>query len=471
MANDPSVISQPVQAMRNDWAVVDALLGGTTAMRAAGESFLPKWPKEENEAYKFRLKNSTLLPAFAETVNSNAGRVFANPVALDPATPARIVDLCDNIDNQGNNLTAWASWFFSHAISHGIAFALVEFPKTRNEKGEQIYKTLADELRAGVRPYVVSIQCKQVLGWSAEIIDGKPILTQFRYIETVDVQDSENVFASKTIEQVRVLERGGWAVYRKNKETGTWSEFDSGRTSLNYIPLAVLYTKRTGFMTAVPPLMELAHLNIKHWQSQSDQDNILHVARVPVLAKTGSADQYDEAGNRISWQMTIGTSQAVDLGADGDLKFVEHSGAAIESGRQSLLDLESQMQIAGAKLLQKDKQQTKTATQAAEEAAQELSPLESMADLLEDCIDQILQICADFIGEPSGGYCNVSGNFDVDYAAQENMQMLKQMTDSGYLSQQTFFSEAQRRGVVSQDVSWEDEKQRIADQGPAIGAL
>ncbi len=45
------------------------------------------------------------------------------------------------------------------------------------------------------------------------------------------------------------------------------------------------------------------------------------------------------------------------------------------------------------------------------------------------------------------------------------------MTDSGYLSEQTLFREVQRRGVISGDLDWEEEQQRIADQGPALGAL
>ena len=40
-------------------------------------------------------------------------------------------------------------------------------------------------------------------------------------------------------------------------------------------------------MRGTPPLLNLGLLNIKHWQSQSEQDNILHVARVPLLVAYG----------------------------------------------------------------------------------------------------------------------------------------------------------------------------------------
>ena len=55
-------------------------------------------------------------------------------------------------------------------------------------------------------------------------------------------------------------------------------------------------------MRGSPPLLNLALLNIKHWQSQSEQDNILHVARVPILSVYGLAE---------GQELTIGSSSAM----------------------------------------------------------------------------------------------------------------------------------------------------------------
>ncbi|MBN8905325.1 MAG: DUF4055 domain-containing protein, partial [Rhodospirillales bacterium] len=180
--------------------------------------------------------------------------------------------------------------------------------------------------------------------------------------------------------------------------------------------------------------------------SQSDQDNSLHVARVPMLAVIGveAPSQDGLPGNEI----TIGTNAATYLPLQGDMKFVEHTGKAIEAGRQSLLDLEDQMRMAGAKLLQKEKQATKTAAQAEEEAAQELSPLETMAGSFEDAIDQVLQYFAMWMGVDEGGHCEVNGNFDVDYDIATTLPFLQTMNDRTKLSDQSFFEEVQRRGIL-----------------------
>ena len=65
--------------------------------------------------------------------------------------------------------------------------------------------------------------------------------------------------------------------------------------------------------------MELGHLNVEHWQSSSDQQTILHVARVPLLFVIG-----------VETPLTIGADSLITASNPGaELKFVEHSGAAI----------------------------------------------------------------------------------------------------------------------------------------------
>ncbi|MFD1690662.1 DUF4055 domain-containing protein [Azotobacter chroococcum] len=449
MSNDPSQTIPAVDAMREDWAVVAPLMGGTKAMRAAGKLLLPQYPAEDDDTYKTRLSLSTLLPAYAETVGNMTSRVFAEPLQLGDDVPEQIKTLCLDIDRAGNDLNSWAVEWFKAGLSHGLCHALVDYPQT----GE--LRTRADEIAAGVRPYAVLIKPEQVLGWRSE--GGQ--LTQVRYIEAVEEPDGEGVAC---VQQIRVLELGAWRIYRRPDNGGAWVLHDEGTNSLSRIPWVTFYAGRTGLMTAKPPLLELAHLNVKHWQSQSDQDNLLHVARVPLLFIFTNDEQF---------QLVISAGSATRMPEGGDAKYVEHTGAAIEAGRQSLLDLIDEMRMAGAKLLQKDKQQTKTATQAEEEAAQDLSPLARMAAQFADCLANVLQLMAEYRGEANGGSVEMRGNFDTDYAPEVSLPQLLAMANAGRLSDETLFAEFQRRGVISDEYSWQDEQARIAEQGPAPGAL
>ncbi|WP_207285214.1 DUF4055 domain-containing protein [Pseudomonas sp. FW300-N2A2] len=462
-SDDPSKTLPAVDAMRQDWAIVDPLMGGTRAMREAGAELLPKWPKEDDCDYKDRLSLSTLFPAYRETVKNNTGRVFAEPIVMgDDVLPA-IAELTQDFDRQGNNLQVWAKSFFSQAMSHGLCHALADYPNIKPSGDTEQLVTLADAQAVKARPYAVMIRPQQVIGWRVINDGGEHILTQFRYKESVEEEDG--LFGIKNIDQIRVLIPGAWMTFREkadDKGQKSWALHEEGKTSLDHIPLTTLYTDRTGFMTAKPPLLELAYLNVKHWQSQSDQDNILHVARVPMLAVIGLPE-----GEKI----TVGVGSATNLPVNADMKWVEHTGKSIDAGRTSLSDLEDQMRVAGAKLLQKDKQAVKTATQAEEEAAQELSPLQAMASGLEDALDQILQHFAELSGLPEGGHVQVSGNFETDYIPEVSIPALIQLNLTSKISDQTLFSELQRRNVVSQDLDWAEESAKIAEQGPALGTL
>lgn len=467
MANDPSTAIPAVVDMQEDWVIVDALMGGTKAMRKAGKLLLEQMPEEDAESYRLRLNRSTLHPAYAETIQNMTGRVFAEPIMLGDNVPAQIKTYAENIDRQGNNLQVWAQNLFGGGLGYGLNHVLVEYPQTIAKDGSKKLVTKADEIAAGVRPYAIIIRHGQVLGWKAETKGGEHVLSQFRFMESVEEPDPDNVFLTKQVMQVRVLEPGKWEVYRKAKTDGVkdeWVLYDEGLTTLNKIPLATFYTKRTGFMTATPPLMELAHLAVKHWNEQSDQDKSVRFARIRLAVITG----VDDDGLT---KVKISSDSMLALPANADVKVVQGSAESVNVGRSELEALEDQMRIAGAKLLHKEKQATKTAAQAEEEAAQEMSPLETMAGQLEDCLDQVLQLFAEWMKLPEGGNCQVNGNFDVDYDMANTLPFLQTMNDRGRLSNESFYQEVQRRGVLDGDRDWETEKTRIAEQGPALGAL
>lgn len=385
------------------WDINDALMGGTLEMRRQGEVYLPKWPNEDPEGYKERLRVATLLPAYEESIKQNIGRVFAEPTVLSQDTPESIITLAENIDMEGSRLDVWAQQFFGIAFEYGLAHALVDYPRTNTEE----IRTKAEEQAVGARPYVTMLNPRQVIGWKSKVVKGKVVLTDLRVKEVIVVDGDD--YGQTKVEQIRHIMPGKVEIYRRNTGndgSASWTIHEQWETSRDDIPLVTLYTKRTGFMRGSPPLLNLALLNIKHWQSQSEQDNILHVARVPLLVVYGL-----EAGQ----ELTVGSSTATQFGnrEQQGMEYVEHTGSAIDSGKTSLDDLENQMRQAGAKLLRAENTSTKSVDQTNEEHMQENSPLYTMASSLEDALDNILQIMAEWIGESDGGNVDVRTELDI----------------------------------------------------------
>lgn len=449
--SDVRTESAAVSEMACHWPMLRALLGGTHAMRAAGKAYLPQWPNESAESYQARLAVATLYPAYSRTVEVMAGKPFAKPLTLGDDVPSRIVEWCDDIDLQGRNLHTFAADIMRDVIGYGVSGVLVDYPRADG------VRTLADEQAMGARPYFTRYAPGTVLGWRTAMRNGATVLTQLRLLESVEVDDG--LYATKTIEQVRVLAPGAWATYRKAEaanKVSEWVLFEEGTTTLSAIPFVFFYGQRTGFGVGMPPLLELAHQNVEHWQSASDQSTILHVARVPILTIIGAEDDT---------QITVGASSAVKLPLGADMRFVEHSGASIAAGRQSLLDLEERMRQTGAELLVIKPGQI-TATQVQSESDANKSALQRIAEGIEDALDQALQLAADWVGEATGGHVTLYKDFSAATLADAMKDVIAMN-----VSDQTKFEEAQRRGIISSDRTWEEESERLESQGPALGTV
>jgi len=456
--SDVSTKTSSVTAMEADWELARALLGGTRAMREAGQKYLPKWPNEDQKAYDCRLASAVLFPAYKRTVDTLTGKPFAEPITLGNDVPANIAEWTKDIDLRGRNIDAFAADLMESALGYGIGGILVDYPKTQDQDGRLLYPTRAAEIAAGVRPYFIQIHPWQVLGWRDEYQDGMWKLTQLRLMECVDEPDGE--YGVKSVNQVRVLTPGAWEVHRQN-EKKEWFQYDSGTTSLDIIPYVPVYGQRTGFMIGRPPLIEVANLNVAHWQCASDQQTILHMARVPILAVIGVDDQFE---------MTVGAASAVKIPTGGDMKWVEHTGKAIEAGADELEALEERMRQSGAELLVLRPGKI-TATQTATENAVGMCALHRIANNLEDALDQALQIMALWVGESEGGHVELFKDFGAASLAEASTQLLLDSTNAGKVSDETYFNELKRRGVVSPDIDWQDERDRIDAQGPSLGVM
>lgn len=443
--------SDAVSAMSTQWPMIMALMAGTQAMRQGGARYLPQWPNEQAESYASRIATATLYPAFSRTVEVMASKPFSKPIAIDEGTPPRIAELLEDVDLSGRNLHSFAADLMQDCIAYGLSGVLVDYPRADN------VKTRADEMVTGVRPYFAHYKPGTILGWKSQKINGEEVLTQLRLLETVEEDDGE--FSTKQVEQVRVLTPGNWQIYRQIKDS--WAVYDEGTTTLSAIPFVFFYGLRKGFGIGLPPLIELAFQNIEHWQSLSDQQTIMHVARVPILTVIGANDDS---------QITVGSQYAIQLPLGADMRFVEHSGQAIEAGRKSILDLEERMRQTGAELLVL-KPGDITATQVQSENEANRCTLQKIVEVFEDGLDQCLQYMADWLGETDGGSVSLFTDFGAATLGEASAELLLKANQSGKLSDETMFDEWKRRGIISPENQWNDEQERIAEQGPALGII
>lgn len=433
------------------------LMGDTAAMRAARKTYLPKNEAESEDAYNVRLQRSVLFNAFGKTVEDMTGKVFAKPVVIKDDVPAQIQAFAEDIDLTGRHLNVFARDVFHDAMQPGVSFILTDQPPAPQRADGQP-ATLADEQKAGVRPYLVHIPVERMLGWISQVIGGVETILQVRILECVTERDGD--FHETEVQQIRVIDAGTpkctWRTFRRSEsDKETWIENAAGVTALPFITLVAVYTKRTGFMTGSPPLGKLADLNVAHWQLDSDLGNITHVAQVPILHFAGFAE-----GDKFA----IGTADAIRSSEPtAKVVYVEHTGKAIESGRQRLKDIEFQMQTMGLSLLVDKPGQT--ATGEVRDDVKENSPLAMMAANLQDALEISLGFMAQYmgLGDDAGGSLDVNKDFGV-MAQRNDLQQLAAVRAQGDISRETLWEEMQRRNYLSEDFDPDAEKDRLANE-------
>jgi len=424
------------RAMAAELDLISDLLGGTSAMRRAGQRWLPRETNESWTAWRARLNRSVLFNGLSRTIQALAGRPFARPVALAEAHDD-LMALAARTDSDGNALGSFAAQLLRALLADGIVHILIDRPV------------------AGGPPYFVLVPASQLLGARR----GDDGLTSIRIAETHTRPVGR--FAEEAVAAVRHIDRQGWSLWTNGhvshkhghhavgpsalhtiSDAGGWRQAQAGSHDFGCVPLVTLNAAPTGFLRARPPLIDLAWLNLAHWQSASDQRHILHVARVPILFGRGL--QLGEGG------LEVGPNRLI-LADDpaADLRFVEHTGAAIAAGRQDLIDLEDRMAVLGLDMLRHRPGEV-TATGRAIDAAQTHAALNGIVQTLEDGLSRAFAMAAAFIGHrpEAAGRIVISRQFPIRDEQAAEADLLLRARLAGEISGEAFLAEIARRGIL-----------------------
>ncbi len=458
-ADNPATTSAAHAAMTMKWADITTVLAGTKAMRAARTKYLPQHEHESDFTYRNRLKTAVLYNVTELTLDAMVGRPFSDPVVLNDDIPAQIEELMPDIDLQGNDLNTFVRDVFEDGFTKGFTHVMVEFPRLDKED-----RTLADDREEQIRPYWVKINPENLIFAFVQVVNGKEILTHVRMVESVKEQDG---FTEVIVEQIRVLDllpEGVFVrLYRKlNKTKDKWFVFDSWMMDIDFIPLATFYANRKGFMLAKPPLEDLVALNIRHWQSSSDQENSMTVARFPILAASGvppKPSQNVQDADDVA--VVIGPFNILQAkNPDAKFYYVEHEGKAIEAGEKSIERIEGRMAEYGAAFLKK-KPGNPTATARALDSAEATSPLQDVTNRFVSFVNTLLGFTAAWLKLEEGGTISISTDFGPEEFSTSDMTALVEARKNRDLSRLRFLLELRRRAVLEDDFDTDENEEEL----------
>jgi hypothetical protein len=481
----------PAYSMMADrWRPIDALLSGTQRMRdlarttqSALDSYLPMEPKEPRDQYERRVARSFLYGMLGDTIKQLVSKPFARSMAIQPEQNLPWLDaLLRDADGSGRSLHNLIRDAMKDGIAHGSTHLLVDAPPMRGDENN------GEFAEKGVRPFIIHVRAESLIGWRVrKLASGSEDLAQIRILERR--YEDEGAFGVAEVEYVRVFDAPGvepdpivaamatngkpgmgyWSLWKRGPGRGAdeWTIKEAGRYSAPKIPLVSwIFGERCGPMLAMPPLEELAWVNIAHWQRFSDYMTSVRFASVAHLfmaGVTGDERKKIQDGGA-AWSRLIGADNP-----NASLTMIESTGAAIGALETCLASLEERAEVLGLRP-QIERTSSNTATGASINQRNSLTILQSWIQDGETVTRDALALCHEIMGAkvPEDLAVDIFSDFDAGSGAPHLLTALVAARVNGDLTRETFIRELRRLGGVSEDVDPETEAEAAGRETPIL---
>lgn len=484
----PDTPSSDRNAMMPYWQMVAALLDGTDAMRAAGEKYLPKFPREKPKDYDFRLNNAKFTNIFGDIVETLSAKPFAKEITVE--ADKSIQELLENIDGQGSHIHVFAANSFYHGIANGIDWILVDYTKVDYTNNIPGGATRDFERQMGARPYWVHIAAPRVLAAHSEVVAGESVLTHFRFQENVTTRDG---YGETDKERVREFNRDvvrndngsaisagmpTWMLWEKttnDRNESEWVPIDRGVITIGVIPVVPFVSGRRqgGSWRITPPLKSAAFLQIEHFQEENGLKNARTASGFPMLAASGVTPPVGEKGEVLSIETGPNSVLFAPPGGDGQpagsFSYLQPDPRILQFLSSDIKDTEKQLRELGRQPLtaQSGNITTITAAFAGDKAH---TVIEAWAVNYKDTLENALKLTAKWLGKDgtaSEPTVQINTDFSLDMKEDSGADSLDKMRTRGEISLKTYWLEYQRRGILNPNFDADAELELILGEIPS----
>jgi hypothetical protein len=438
-ADSPFSRTQAVLDMMKGWEIMKAVTLGTEYLRENSESFLPIEPREDYAAYLGRVNRAVFSPVTQRLVRAAAGLILRKPISL-VGDPYWTDIFAKDVDGCGSDLDEYARRLLICSLTYGQAHTLVDFPAPNGAR------SLAEERELNRRPYWIEIDPSNIYGWRLDREVNYGRLIQIRIKERAVVPDGD--FGEKVYDQIRVIEPGRYRVFRQVESakymnggfpypnafdatdaTSDYEQVESGSFSLGEIPLVTTYSGKTDTLTSKPPLLDIAYLNLAHFQRQADLIHSLHIASQPILVMEGWDDQTKDVAVSVNYAMATAPGNKI--------YYVEPAASAFQAQSDEIRELQMQMATLGISTLSQQKFVAESADARRLDRVDTNSMLSMVSMDIEQALQKSFNLAADYVGiEPPE--VKLSRDFDIDRLIGQDITALTALFGQGVLDRDEF---------------------------------
>ena len=382
------------------WRTLRDCYAGEPAVKAAGQVYLRKLSAHKDSEYEGFLSRAYFYNAVRRTHDGLMSSLFRKPPEVTLPLPVQNSPLnTDDVTLDGQSVHELIKTVASEVTLMGRYGLLVDLPNTDGD------------LRADFdKPYVSGYSAECIYGWREVLHRGRRVVDRIILRETETVL---NEYGVELLPVVRVLrldpdpEQPDQLVYsqeiiRPANDPEQPPRVESvpvtvlGRR-LNYIPFVFVNSKSLLPAVSSPPLMDVATINISHYQSTALLEHGRFYAGMPTyVIAAGTEGSTDLSG---APALAVGPSSVWELEKDAKAWILEFNGHGLTFLENAVDSKQLQMQSLGGKLISSQRKAAALSSEAYAlmEAGDEATLLD-VAEQVERGMAKALTIMADFHG-------------------------------------------------------------------------
>lgn len=419
---------------KEKWTRVRDSFLGSDAVKVKGEIYLPKLSSQDKTEYGAYVLRAMYVNAIKNTVQGLVGAVMR----VDPVinAPDRILELAEDITGTGVTLNDFISNMLSEQLLMGRQGVLID--------------------RTTERAYLSGYTTEQITNWMENTIVLKET-----YVEQ-DLQDPYILTYCDQYRELMIDEDGKFLVrvWRENQGWNIYEEIYPTKVgqALDEIPFVALSGNELNLNPTQPPLMSLVDTNLSMYRTSADLEHGRHFTALPTPYVTGiDGDSELRIGSGSAWILPDSSSKA---------GYLEFTGQGLQALEKAVEEKRGIMAGLGASLLQTQKAGIESAESMRLRQNSEASVLVGAVLSVQEGIAKALSIMAEWEGVSGDIEVALNTDFVDTKILPEELTALMGAWQSGAISHETFLHNMKKGEILPEEVTVEDEKDRIDVQNP-----
>jgi hypothetical protein len=423
------------------WRANRDAIAGQDAIKKGGKLYLPMpessdWTVADYDAYKTR---AVFTNYTGRTIYGLLGMANNRPPQI--TLPDQIDYLFEDANMVGVKLEALGQRAISEVLTAGRFIFVADY--TGQYEGDEIPTA---EQSGQNRSFIASYVAEDLINWKTK--DGILTLAVFREVEDEAADEFDTEFVNY-YQVYRLID--GRAYYQRYREETPITEMIpviANGYHLEYLPIFIAGAIDNNETSDMPPITDIANLNIAHYRNSADYEEGVFIASQPMLhiniGNTSSMDWQELNPNGVA----IGARRGITTeGGSVDLIQAQANTMGFEAMQQK----EAQMIQLGAQIIT-PKSGNETVEAAKMRASTETSILNTVVNNVSDAIEQALYLCALYEGmnDPEIEFKLNTKFFDDEVNPQLVMAAI-QLQDRGVIAKSDIRSILRKGKIIEHD--------------------